>query len=47
MNCTIEPDLEDSICHPGKQFGAHCLCSTCEDGTVSKLWFEKYNGFVK
>jgi hypothetical protein len=26
FDCTIEPDLEDR----GRQFGAHCICNSCE-----------------
>jgi len=49
MNCTIEPDLEDTTCHPGKQFGAHCVCDKCEGnaGIFSTAWWNKYNGITK
>lgn len=53
MDCTIEPDLEDDIYHPGKQFGAHCLCPICErkiENKTEKLnqeWFDRYNGYKR
>jgi hypothetical protein len=55
MDCTIEPDLEDPIAHPGKQFGSHCECASCQKlerdshGTVlySKEWWDRYHGFIR
>ena len=55
MNCFIEPDLEDPIAHPGKNFGYHCICDSCKkqekdsNGIVlySSEWFKRYNGFIK
>lgn len=47
LDCTIEPDLSDPICHPDKEFGAHCVCSLCEDNQYDTLWWLKYNGFSK
>ena len=46
MDCTIEADLEDSVCHPGKQFGSHCVCPLCENNEYDSLWFKKYNGLI-
>lgn len=47
MDCTIEPDLEDPISHPGKQFGAHCECDDCKKVvSFNAEWFLKYNGFI-
>jgi hypothetical protein len=55
LDCTIEPDLDDPICHPGKQFAAHCICDECEGqakdsrGVVifSPEWWARYHGFIK
>ncbi len=55
MDCTIEPDLDDPGCHPGKEFGAHCECNRCtaqekdSRGVVifSKEWWLRYHGFIK
>lgn len=49
QNCSIEPDLEDPICHPGKEFGAHCICDDCEKEKtpLTKEWWDVYNGFKR
>ena len=46
MECTIEPDLEDPVSHPGKQFGGHCVCLGCLNNQFDHEWFAKYNGFT-
>lgn len=47
--CTIEPDLEDLVCHPNKEFGSHTICHECEKFKVplTQEWFLIYNGFIK
>lgn len=57
--CTIEPDLEDPTCHPGKEFGSHCTCNKCDKNPFegftmpkgpelySKEWWSRYHGFTK
>ena len=47
--CTIEPDLDDPVSHPGKQFGAHCECDEChnEETLYTKEWWDIYHGFKK
>lgn len=53
LKCTIEPDLEDSVSYPGKQFGAYCICDDCklknqeQDRYSTKEFWDRYNGFVK
>lgn len=55
MECTIEPDLEDTVSYPGKEFGAYCICDKCAGqekdsrGVVifSKDWWDRYYGFIK
>lgn len=47
MGCTIEPDLEDAISYPGKQFGYHCVCGKCEGNDMTQFDWDKYNGFIK
>lgn len=48
MKCTIEPDLEDPVCHPGKEFGAHCVCDQCDQSKyLTKEFWLRYNGFIK
>ncbi len=56
-DCTIEPDLEDPDTYPGRQFGAHCMCDTCEkvvrareqneEKYKTKEFWDVYNGFIK
>lgn len=48
LECTIEPDLEDPACHPGKSFGAHCECNSCDTSPYqTKEFWDRYNGFIK
>lgn len=48
MECTIEPDLEDPVAHPGKKFGSHCECEHClYAGKFDKEFWDRYNGFIK
>lgn len=49
MVCTIENDLDDPVCHPGKQFGAHCECFDCSknNAPLDKEFWDKYHGFTK
>lgn len=50
MPCSIEPDLDDPVYDPGKQFGAHCICDDCKNvkkTELNKEWWLKYNGYTK
>jgi hypothetical protein len=48
MKCYIEPDLEDPVSHPGKEFGAHCVCDECDQSKYqTKEFWDRYNGFIK
>lgn len=50
MLCTMEPELEDPVSHPGKTFGAHCICDDCsllKARDLNKEWWLRYNGFIK
>lgn len=46
LECTIEPDLEDPVCHPGKEFGSHSECPRCisYNQPLTQEWWNKYNG---
>ena len=52
-NCTIEPDLEDPVCYPGKEFGAHCTCFSCQKkehgktAVYSQEWWDNYHGITR
>lgn len=51
--CTIEPDLDDPVAHPGKQFGAHCACFSCQKqehgqtAIYSQEFWDKYYGITR
>lgn len=52
LGCTIEPDLDDPICHPDKIFGAHCVCPLCDNEEVKEelftpSWWDRYHGFIR
>lgn len=47
QDCTLEPDLDDPDCHPGKKFAAYCECPDCDKIELSKEFFARYNGFIK
>lgn len=47
MECTIEYDLQDDQCDPGKQFGSHCICPECDTEALTKEFWNRYNGFIK
>ena len=49
MPCTIEPDLDDPQCHPGKQFGTHCECFDCTKASMplDKDFWDRYHGFKR
>ena len=51
--CTMEPDQDDPICHPGKEFGAIIPCFECQkiEHAEAKYkdpdFWDVYNGFKK